>query len=271
MRAPRGQEGGPAPRPLAGKTVVLTRAAESSEEWKDALEEAGAIVEVLPVVRFAAVRDDAETQRAIAERAGYSHVVFTSATAVKHFFEAAGRLGSPAAEWRRLRCAVVGAATARACRDAGLVPEIIGEHGGQELADLILARDGVRAQRLLLPQSSIARPELRERLEAAGRRVTALTIYETQPEETSKAGPLLRSILSRSTPLVFVFASPSALRAFLELGGAEAEQRLAAGSSRIVSLGPTTTREIRARGLVVAATAERPEVLALVDAIVLAG
>jgi len=259
--SPRGKE---SPEPLEGRRVVVTRSEEKSGELRAALERLGAEVIVLPVVRHAIARDLGPLAKAAGERSAFSHLVFTSQTAVRFFTEASRSLGIPVSAWAGLRVAAVGSKTASALREAGLEPVLVADRGAAGLARLLLKQEGVH--RVLLPQSSAARPELREALQDAGVRVDAVPIYDTLQEDPSRAEPLLSLAFGERAPDAVIFASPSAIEGFLELAGERGQAVLSAKGLKIISIGPTTSDAVRKRGFGVAAEADHPTVEDLVHA-----
>ncbi len=258
-----------AARSLLGRTVVITRSEEKAESLRAELEARGATVLLVPVIRHAAEADGSGIGRAVRERRRYSHLVFTSQTAARFFVEASSRLGVPVAEWAPLCIAAVGPRTAAAIEELGLKPTVMAVGaGGAALARQLLEGAGLRPHhRVLLPQSSAARPELQRLLEAAGIAVDAVPVYRTLPEDPSKIEPFLRLLRQERPPDAITFASPSAFHALLVLAGEENCRALERGETRIVSIGPTTSEEIRRKGFPVAAEADLPTPQAVADAV----
>jgi uroporphyrinogen III methyltransferase/synthase len=104
---------------LAGvpaERVLVARAAEGRDVLPDALRERGAHVDVLPLYRTVAEPLDDETRTAAA---GADYLLFTSASSVRFFAEAAGNgaLDGP-------RLASIGPATSAALRERGATPHL---------------------------------------------------------------------------------------------------------------------------------------------------
>ena len=122
----------PASLPLAGQTVLVTRAREQSAALTGRLREAGANVVHVPAIEIVPT-DHAPLDAAIRALASYAWIVFTSSNTVTIFvnrLEAIGRepdLGST-------RVAAVGSATAAALRSAGLSPDEVGHVHAHGLA-----------------------------------------------------------------------------------------------------------------------------------------
>ena len=253
--------------PLGGRRVVVTRSEEKAGDLIDALERLGACVTQLPVIRHALADDLGPFEEAFRERGTYSHLVFTSRSAVEFFAEASSRYAIPLTSWEGLRVAAVGPATARAAEEAGLAPSLVSDKGGAQLARELLEKERLGpGSRVLLPRSSIARRELETVLAEAGVRVQALTIYTTVPEDPGRVRSFLEDIARGSPPEAIILASPSALSAFLALGGESGRGLLASGRMQIISIGPTTSEAIREAGFQVSAEAASPSAEALAEA-----
>lgn len=235
---------------LDGRTIVIARSEERAEGLRLALEALGATVLVLPVTRHRPLPLDGEGRRAIEERLTYSHAAFASQNAVQFFFEACRRLGVDAGAWRGVRIAAVGPRTAQELESVGLRAHVIADGGAAALARKLLDEEGpARLKRILLPQSAIARPELRAALERAHVPVVPLPVYTTLTEEPDRiAHPLELLWSARSIDSVY-FASPSGVDAFLSLTGDRGKELLTRSRVRILAIGSTTAHALANRGL----------------------
>jgi uroporphyrinogen III methyltransferase/synthase len=256
---------------LKDRTVVITRSEENADELARALEALGAFVLSVPAIRNVEVDNGEVLKKVLREKSSYSHLVFASPQAVRFFFDASCRRGVPISAWRAVRIAGVGPRTSAALEEAGLKPHLVARgKGGTELARELLEKERLGpGSRVLLPQSAIARPELRDLLEAAGIAVDAVTIYDTVPERPEKLEPFFSAIDAGRAPDAILFTSPSTLKSFLVLSGERGAAALRQGI-QIVSIGATTSSAIRGEGLSVAAEAKSPSVEGLVEAVVLA-
>jgi len=256
--------------PLSGRVVVITRRAAAAARLRSALVDLGATVKVVPTTQQIRVRDTAAIDRAIRAETGYTHIAFTSPLAVRFFLEITAALGAATAPWRAARIAAVGPGTMSTLEEAGLKPAITSSSGGGEALARILLEDEKlgSGHRVLLPQSRIARPELRSRLEEAGVEVEAIAVYDTVPVKQATIKPFLQWLAEGHTPAGITFASPSALDAFLELTGKRGRELLANPSVGVVSIGATTSQAIGKEGLRVAAEAMEPTTEGLVEATV---
>ena len=175
----------------------------------------------------------------------------------------------------KLRAAAVGEATAHALRQAGIEPTLISEVGtGASLADEMAAADPeLHGAAVLLPLAADARPDLADRLAAAGAEVDAVVAYDKRaPAGTAERA---RALFPPGMPLGWVtFTSPRIARTFAELidrlGDDEPFQSWShrRGSLLAASIGPTTTATLRRLGAEPAAEAASPADQELVAAVV---
>lgn len=243
--------------PLDGIRVVVTRAEHQAEGLAEAFREAGASVELLPLLEVVPPVDPLPLARAAAEISSFDWVVFTSANAVEAFLPLANPLPPD------LKIAVVGPATAEALRSHGIEPHLTARKAEAEgLAADLASRVG--GKRVLLPQASDARPALLAGLREAGAEAIAVVAYDKRlpPEAVHRAVELFSG-----GPLGWVtFTSPRIVRHFAELFGEAWERRR--GELRAVSIGPVTTAELRRQGVEGVVEAERPGDREMVAAVV---
>lgn len=255
-------------KPLEGRRVVVTRAAEQASELTGRLEALGAEVLTLPLVAFAPPADPAPLDRALEELESFDWLFFTSQNAVRFVAARARLMGQdlgPLLDQRRLRprVAAVGRATEQAVLEQGWrVDRVASGKGGLDLAHEL--RKEVRGRRVLLPRSDRASSELPRVLAEAGAEPFAVVAYRTLP--AAKLDPAVLGRIERGEVDVLSFASPSAFSALAAHYGAEKLPRLAA-LARLAAIGPTTAAAIRRAGLEVAIEAAATNAAGLAAAI----
>jgi uroporphyrinogen-III synthase len=249
-------------RTLEGRRIVVTRAAAQSKELRERLEELGAEVILLPLVRFLEPESTADLDRAIRSLAQFDWLVFTSANAVTFFL----------ARCRALACwpngglakiAAVGSATRSALEKEGLEATLVpAEFSGSGLAAELSA--AIAGKKVVLPRSDRASEELPSLLRKAGAKVTEVVTYRTAGPETFDRS-VVEAIVNGQADAV-TFFSPSAFREFQNLVGPDA---LAKWDSRVVfaAVGPVTAEAIRSAGLPVVIGADEATTTSLVAAL----
>lgn len=253
----------PEPRPLAGRRIVVTRAAGQSGELARLLEEAGARSVLLPVLSFAEPENPAPLDAAIRSLAAYDWLIFTSQNAVRFYFERCKHVGPEAGGSAQVRVAALGEATARSAQALGIHVDFIARQArGLAMAEEL--REHIAGKRVLLPRSDRARADLPDALRSAGATVTEVVAYRTIAG--GPAGADVLGMVVEGDVDAITFASPSAFHALVEIVGMDALRGLA---QRVVfaAIGPTTGGAIRDSGLSVLEAAE-PGAAGLVQALV---
>ena len=221
--------------------ILVTRPAGSADPMTGALNAAGYRVHAVPTV---AIR---RLQFTRPELGNYDWVVVTSASGVDALDDL-----SAGPRW-----AAVGPATARALRARGIEPALVPEEtNGLALADAMPDAGG---KRVLLVRAAAAAPDLPERLRERGAEVDELAAYATVEGPASSAEPLATALADVDLSAV-VFASGSAVRGFLALGGTTALPA--------ITIGPRTTSVARELGFRVIAEAHSQSAEALAAVIV---
>jgi uroporphyrinogen-III synthase len=152
--------------------------------------------------------------------------------------------------------AAVGPETARALRARGVEPSHVpGRSDGSDLGDTLPDVDG---KRIALVRASAAGVDLPDRLRRRGANVEEITAYRTV-EGPALSAEKLGSALADPELGAVVFASGSAVRGFLALGG---NTHVPA-----ITIGPRTTSSARGRGFKVIAEADAQSVSGLADAV----
>jgi uroporphyrinogen III methyltransferase / synthase len=249
-------------RTIDGRRIVITRAPEQSNELRARLEELGAQVVSLPLVRFQEPENTVELDRAIRSLQEFDWLVFTSANAVAFFLVRSRNLGYwPAGEHTKI--AAVGSATWLALEREGLQASLVPpEFSGAGLAAGLAAE--IAGKSVLLPRSDRASDELPSMLRRAGANVTEVIAYRTAGPETLDHS-LVEAIRGGQADAV-TFFSPSAFREFQKLMGPDG---LVKWNSRVAfaAVGPVTAEAIRGAGLPVTIEAEEATTASLVAAL----
>ncbi|HEX5902791.1 MAG TPA: uroporphyrinogen-III synthase [Actinomycetota bacterium] len=239
-------------KPLAGRTIVVTRPRPEADELARLLERRGARAIVAPAIEVAPVRSAALT-KALAELAdgAFAWVTLTSPRTVDVLAE---RL-EPAQV--RAKVAAVGEGTAEAYRRwsrrrPDLVPKAFTT---ASLGRAFPRGDG----RVLTPRADVAPEGLEDALERKGWRPTRVDAYRTRMPRSLPAEA--RTALRGGEVDAVTFTSASTVRGFVgALGPVK-------GSPKVVAIGPVTAREARTHGLHVHAVASPHTIEGLVAAV----
>ncbi|HET6712359.1 MAG TPA: uroporphyrinogen-III synthase [Actinomycetota bacterium] len=254
-RSGPGRGGDRPPRPLAGRTVLVTRPTDQSTSLVTLLRRLGARAIVAPAIEIVPARSAALT-RALRElqRGDFAWMTLTSRATVDML---ASRLSGPRA-LGATRVAAIGDGTAAAFRrwarrDPDLIPATFTTSG--------LARAFPRGiGRVLCARADIAPVGLEGALAAKGWSPTRVDAYRTRFPRSLPTEA--RDALRRGEVDAVTFTSASTVRGFVGALGA------VKGNPKVVCIGPVTAREARTHGLVVHAVA-RPHTVEGVAAAVM--
>ena len=213
-----------AARPLAGRSVAVTRARAQASALAARLRSLGARVVEAPAIRIEPLPAD------VPDLAGYDLLCLTSPNGVHRLFEEvrdARALAGPA-------IAVIGPGTAAALREHGVEPDIVPPRSVAESLVEALAELDVR--RALVARAEEARDVLPDALRARGAEVDVLPLYRTVAEplgDEARAAALGSDYAT--------FTSASSVRFFHAAAGT-------LDGPRLVSIGPVTSEALRELG-----------------------
>ncbi|MDQ6719239.1 MAG: uroporphyrinogen-III synthase [Candidatus Dormibacteraeota bacterium] len=221
--------------------ILVTRPGGESDPLVQALRQRGYGVHAVPTMQTESA--DLNLQ----SLADYDWIVFTSTRGVKALADL------PAGP----RFAAVGSETARALRARGVEPSHVPANaGGADLGDTL---PDVNGKRIALIRASAAATDLPDRLRERGATVEEVIAYRTVEGPAASADLLHLALMDPELGAV-VFASGSAVRGFVDLGGSA---RLPA-----ITIGPRTTSSAREQGFKVIAEAHTQDVSGLANAVV---
>lgn len=222
---------------LTGKRIVVTRAAHQASEAVALIRQYGAEPVLYPCIAIVPPEDsgplDAALQAAAAGQ--FDWLVITSANTA---WALAERLAGLGLTLPAIQVAAVGPKTSSAVREllGRAVDLLADEFIAEGLAEVL---QPVGEQRILLPQSEIARPALADGLRAAGAEVTAVTAYRTV---IGQGGADVPRLLAERKIEAITFTSSSTARFFLERLAAEGGDRRDLDQVCLVAIGPATAR-----------------------------
>jgi uroporphyrinogen-III synthase len=249
--------------PLAGKRVLVTRAAHQAGMLSDGLRALGATPVEVPVLEIHPPASFAALDAALLALSGYDWLVLTSANTVRALARRAAVLGISMVQPAGLKVAAVGEATAAAARQAGFLITFVPEsYVAESLSDGLAASAG--GQKVLLARAEVARDVIPEALRAAGAEVDIVDAYRnvlplSTPEQLGQA---LSTGIDAAT-----FTSSSSVTHLAEAAHAAGVAWPFAGVSAI-SIGPITSATLRASGWEPATEANPSDIPGLIAAVV---
>ena len=171
-------------QPLAGRTIVITRAQNQANEFVAELERYGAAVVLCPTIEICALESYERLDEAIEHLYGYDWLIFTSVNGVEYFFKRLAACGRKVSDLDELKVCAIGEATADRLRELHVHVDVIPEEFKAEGVFAALERfvggtEALQNLNVLIPRASVARDYLPKALEAAGARVDVVPAYRT--------------------------------------------------------------------------------------------
>jgi uroporphyrinogen III methyltransferase/synthase len=252
-------------RPLAGVTVLVTRAGAQAYGLVQQIESAGGCVVELPTIEIQPPEDFALFDAAIKEIETYDWLMFTSVNSVAPFLARLRHAGKGASAVAPLQIGAIGPETAKRLESAGIRASLIPARYQAEGILEAISPGAMAGKRVLIPRAAEAREVLPETLRAWGAVVDVVTAYRTGLPEVD-VGPV-EDLLRRGKIDVITFTSSSTVRNFVSLFKG---RNLAAivGKSILACIGPITARTVEEAGCRSAIVAEEFTTAGLTRAIV---
>ncbi len=232
-----------APLPLAGKTVLVTRAASQASEFSQMLQANGASAIDLPALEIREPLNWEGMDSAIASLKQFDWLILTSANAVHFFLDRLLQQGKDFRALAPLKIAVVGRKTNSFLNQRGLVADFTPP---EFIADSLVEHfpEDPNGLNLLFPRVEAGGREiLVKEMTARGATVTEVAAYESAcPKQIP---PAAKAAIESGAVDVVTFGSSKTVRHFAQLMektfGAQWMDRLE--STAVASIGPQTSRD----------------------------
>ena len=232
-------------KPLANKTILVTRSAEQSSKFTTLLQQQGATVVELPALEITPPSDWTALDRAIAILPQFQWLILTSANGVDYFFTRLNTLGYDARALAGVKIAVVGRRTAAALQTRQLNPDFIPTN---YIADSLVANfpEDLAGKKLLFPRVETGgRQILVREFSDRGAEIVEVAAYQSKcPEQIEP-----EAVRALQQQIDFItFASSKTVKNFYlllkqQLGLTTMKSILA--KVKIASIGPQTSETCR--------------------------
>ena len=234
-------------KPLFGKRIVVTRRSEQAGTFAARLAELGADVLEVPTIKLTLPTERDAIVDCLLELNSYEWFIFTSANGVTAFFDLFFKRFQDLRDLGGARIAAVGPKTAEALRalhlQVDLQPE---EFIGKKIVDAFKKFQDIENVKMCLLRAEVANKELPDALQEEGAIVDDIAIYKTVAETEDRTGAAARLAAEGADWVTFTSSStvehfhtrfdlPKLLKKFPKL--------------KLASIGPETTKAIRALGL----------------------
>lgn len=252
-------------RPLFGRTILVTRAADQAGEFGDMLQTLGARVYECPTIAIVPPESWDEMDAAIANLSACGWVIFTSVNAVKHFFTRLDELGKDSRALGNCRVAAVGPKTAASLLPHGIRPDLVPADFKAEGVVAEFARFQLTGVRVLFPRADRARDVIPEALTRMGAELLTPVAYcNVLPDELPAEA--IRALEERRIDCI-TFTSSSTVDNLAKVLGINRLLGLLEGVA-VAAIGPITASTCRELGLKVAIEPGEYTLAAMTDAIV---
>ena len=231
------------PKPLAGKTVLVTRSIGQSREFSDRLQLEGAQVIEMPALAIGPPSSWDALDSAIAQLPNFNWLILTSANATDYFFQRLTASGKDARALSGVKIAVVGKKTAESLRSHSIIPDFIPP---EFVADSLAVHfpDNLNNCKILFPRvESGGREVLVKELTAKGAQVTEVPAYQSCCPDTIP--PEALAALQNRAVHIITFASSKTVQNFCHLIATSKELSLPSEWQNrvcIASIGPETSK-----------------------------
>lgn len=247
---------------LAGRRVLVTRAARQAKKLSEGLRALGAEPVEVPVLEIQPPESYDALDAALLAFPAYDWLILTSANTVRAFADRAAALGAPLVHPAGLKVAAVGQATAEAARNAGFSVTFVPESYVAEslIAGLV---DRAYRQRILLARAEVARDVIPEALRKAGAFVDAVDAYRNVLPEAAP-DRLLQALSDRIDAVTFTSSSSVT---HLQVAARAARVPWPFAGIPAVSIGPITSGTLIETGWVPAIEAKHSDIPGLIAAV----
>ncbi len=208
-------------KPLANRTIVVTRARAQAAEFINVLENDGARVISCPTIEIVEPESYAQLDEAIDNLYGYDWLIFTSVNGADYFLRRMEKLGYERSALDELRVCAIGEATFARLSEAQVHVDVVPQESKAEgiftaLQLYLGGQDNLTGLRFLIPRAAVARDYLPRTLEALGARVDIAQAYRTVHPETSVRGRI-EALLAGGAVDCIAFTSASTVKNFAQL------------------------------------------------------
>ncbi len=252
-------------KPLFGKRILITRSRAQSRKMAERILELGGEPILFPTIQIVPPEDLAPLDNSIAAIASYDWVIFTSVNGVERFFQRYFEVKEDIRDMAGPRIGAIGPVTAESVRKQGIKVDLLAKEFKAEGVLAQLSDEDVRGKRILIPRAEKARDILPNGITEKGGEVDVVPVYRTVlPDDIDVAE--IRGMLEEKQVHAVTFTSSSTVTHFLEILGHADLNRLLEGIT-LASIGPITSRTMKANGLPVHVEASEYTIEGLVNAL----
>ncbi len=250
-------------QPLAGRRVLVTRAARQASKLSEELRAHGAIPVEVPVLEIVPPESYDALDDALRHLDRYDWLIFSSSNVLQEVCARSARFSVNPARAEGLKIAAVGNATAEMARHFGFHIDVVPDTYVAE-ALVTAMSDSVKDKRILLPRAAVARDVIPDTLREHGAVVDVVDAYcNVLPEDAPEK---LRRALEQGIDAATFTSSSSVTH--LKEAAEKAGIAFPFVNVPAISIGPITSQTLRAHGWEPAAEAQPHDIPGLIAATV---
>ncbi|HUA93869.1 MAG TPA: uroporphyrinogen-III synthase [Terracidiphilus sp.] len=247
--------------PLAGRSVLVTRAAHQASKLSDGLRALGAEPIEVPVLEMRPPESFDLLDQALRHIDSYDWLILTSANAAQALLDRASQLQIRLDQMVTMKVAAIGPGTASAAQKAKLTVTLLPD--AQVAEGLVAAlQPHTAGKRVLLARAAVARDVIPDALRASGARVDIVDAYRNVLPES--APEQLRHALAQKIDAATFTSSSSVTH--LKEAAERAGIAFPFAGVHAISIGPITSQTLREQGWEPAAEANPSDIPGLVAA-----
>lgn len=234
-------------RAFFGQRIVVTRTREQASQLSEQLKDHGADVLEIPTIKIVPPANTDGLKDALIALHEYDWIVFTSPNGVSAFFDYFFKGFEDLRDLGGVRIAAVGPATAAKLKELHLGVDLMpAEALASKVAEAFEKHQSIENLRILLMRAEVANPELPKILEKLGAIVDDVACYRTVAENEDRTGTAARMLDEGADWITFTSSStvehfharfdlPRLVERFPKM--------------KLASIGPETSKAIKALGL----------------------
>ncbi len=236
-------------RPLLGKRILVTRTRQGASVLSNRLLELGAEVLELPTLEIETFKLTQQIRKIVQSIQEFDRLIFTSSWAVQSFFELFFQVHQDLRALAQIKIVSIGPGTENKLNEYRLKADFRPMRSSREgILKLIKGKASQwEGKKVLIPQSNLADDSLAKGLRKLGANVASIIVYRNR---IPKVDWQLQAVEKTGLDIV-TFASSSSVEHLLTLCKRKANPSVLKmiKKSKIFSIGPMTSKAVRAHGL----------------------
>jgi uroporphyrinogen-III synthase len=250
---------------LEGKTILITRPREQSQELTAEIQRRGGTAVIIPMIRIVEPDSWTPCDAAIADLQNFDGIVFTSGNAVEKFLQRCELKNVFSPAFGGIEVFAVGERTEEMVKRYGLNVAFTPQEFSSASLQQWFRHENAQGKRFLFPKGNLSKEELPTHLRSLGAVVDEVDVYKNSEPTQDMLQEVSARFLQREFDVV-TFASPSAIKRF-HSAVIPSLFGVIRNHTKLAVIGPTTRDATEELGFTVDIEAKEATSKGLVDAI----